>query len=72
MVGTVAAKITADVTLQAQANTSAQKRTRLLDQSFLIYCHALPAPTKIKSIIAISIKTLRDLFCRKNIMFCPW
>jgi hypothetical protein len=53
--GTVAANITALVTLQAQANTSAQKRTRFDLQSFLIYCQALPAPTKIKSIIHISI-----------------
>ena len=37
MLGTVAANITAETTLQAQANTSAQKRTRLLAQSVRIY-----------------------------------
>ena len=36
MLGTVAAKITALITLHAQANTSAQKRTRLDFQSCLI------------------------------------
>ena len=55
MSGTVAANITADVTLHAQANTSAQNLILLDRQSFLIYCQALPAPTKIKSIIHTSI-----------------
>ena len=52
MSGTVAAKITALTTLQAQANTSVQKRTRLDFQSCLMYSQAFPAPTKIKSIMS--------------------
>ena len=42
MSGTVAANITALTTLQAQANTSAQKRTRFDFQSCLIYAQRLP------------------------------
>jgi K+-sensing histidine kinase KdpD len=69
MLGTVAANITADITLQAQANTSAQKRTRLLDQSRRTYSQALAAPTKIKSITSISIETFHNHVCCKNILF---
>jgi deoxycytidylate deaminase len=66
MLGTVAANMMALITLQAHADTSAQKRTRFDFQSFLIYCQALPAPTKIKSIIATLIKTLYDLLDYEN------
>jgi hypothetical protein len=56
MSGTVAAKITALTTLQAQANTSAQKRTRFDFQSCLMYAQRFLAPTKIKSIIVSSVR----------------
>ena len=59
MFGTVAAKITALTTLQAQANTSAQKRTRFDFQSVLIYDQRLPAPTKIKSMLFSSSTILK-------------
>jgi hypothetical protein len=53
MSGIVTANITADITLQAQANASAQNLIGFECQSVLIYFQTLAAATKIKSIIHI-------------------
>jgi hypothetical protein len=69
MSGTVAANITALITLQAQANASAQNLIGFECQSVLIYFHIFAAATEIKFITSISIKTFHSRLGCKNILF---